>query len=263
MTDFGIDISHFNQVNDWNAVRGNNITFASVKVTESTDFLDHAATAHVNGARGAGIHVGGYHFARPGRIAEQVQHFAANLRVRDLTAPGSLAPMLDVEDDNLVSSANSFVKEFINRMRSDAGIRRLLVYANLNFWKNFLRPDEWADNDVSLWIARFNGDPGHPGFEHPKLALHQHTDQGNVPGIPNHVDRDATIGGHTLSELLVGGNGAGPVVALPSGETHTVKPGDTLTKIAREHNTTVAVLVALNHIPNPDLIHPGQVLRLR
>lgn len=42
--------------------------------------------------------------------------------------------------------------------------------------------------------------------------------------------------------------------------TYTVVKGDTLTKIAKKYNTTVARLVELNDIPNPDYIVVGQVL---
>jgi LysM repeat protein len=42
-----------------------------------------------------------------------------------------------------------------------------------------------------------------------------------------------------------------------------VKKGDTLSAIAAAHGTTVAALVRLNDIENPNLIFPGQVLRLR
>jgi len=44
--------------------------------------------------------------------------------------------------------------------------------------------------------------------------------------------------------------------------TYTVKKGDTLTKIANAHGTTVSELVRLNSIQNPNLIHPGQKLKL-
>lgn len=43
---------------------------------------------------------------------------------------------------------------------------------------------------------------------------------------------------------------------------YTVKKGDTLTAIARNHNTTVAALVAANGIANPNLILVGQVLEI-
>jgi len=41
--------------------------------------------------------------------------------------------------------------------------------------------------------------------------------------------------------------------------TYTVKPGDTLYKIAATYGTTVSAIVAANNIPNPNLIYPGQV----
>ena len=44
--------------------------------------------------------------------------------------------------------------------------------------------------------------------------------------------------------------------------TYTVRAGDTLWGISRRYGTTVAELAGLNGIRNPDLIYPGQVLRL-
>lgn len=44
--------------------------------------------------------------------------------------------------------------------------------------------------------------------------------------------------------------------------TYTVKAGDTLTKIAKAHGTTVNALVSLNNIKNKNLIVVGQVLKL-
>jgi LysM repeat protein len=46
------------------------------------------------------------------------------------------------------------------------------------------------------------------------------------------------------------------------GVTYTVRPGDTLSQIAQRHGTTVDALVRLNNIHNPNLIYPGQELRL-
>ena len=44
--------------------------------------------------------------------------------------------------------------------------------------------------------------------------------------------------------------------------TYTVKSGDTLSRIAAAHGTTVAKLVEINGIKNQNLIRVGQVLRL-
>lgn len=59
----------------------------------------------------------------------------------------------------------------------------------------------------------------------------------------------------------------GQVIKVPGGsaaptKTYTVKSGDTLSGIAAANGTDVATLVRLNGISNPNLIYPGQVLRL-
>lgn len=47
-----------------------------------------------------------------------------------------------------------------------------------------------------------------------------------------------------------------------SHKLHIVKRGDTLTKIAREYDTTIKDIVELNDIRNPNLIYVGEVLRI-
>ena len=53
-----------------------------------------------------------------------------------------------------------------------------------------------------------------------------------------------------------------PTEPTTAAGTYTVKSGDTLSKIAAAHGTTVAKLVEINGIKNPNLIHVGQVIRL-
>lgn len=48
----------------------------------------------------------------------------------------------------------------------------------------------------------------------------------------------------------------------PETVTYTVAAGDTLWEIAVRFGTTVDAIAALNHIENPNLIYPGQVLQL-
>lgn len=45
-------------------------------------------------------------------------------------------------------------------------------------------------------------------------------------------------------------------------KNYTVKKGDTLTRIAKEFNTTVNEIAKLNNIKNVDLINIGQVLTI-
>lgn len=202
MTDYGVDVSHYNAVEDWHAVRGNGISYALLKVTESTDYVDDTSAGYADGARGAGIAVGGYHFARPVDVGAQVAHFADRLAERGMLAPGSAWAALDMEAEGFVDP-NAFIRDFIGQFRARTGVAGMLVYANLNWWTNILRPDEWADDNVLLWIARYNGDPGNPGWAHPRLAVHQHSDRGTVPGISGGVDRNATVGAYGLGNFLI------------------------------------------------------------
>ncbi len=44
--------------------------------------------------------------------------------------------------------------------------------------------------------------------------------------------------------------------------TYTVKEGDTLSEIAQRYGTTTERLAEINNISNPNLIYPGQVLKI-
>jgi LysM repeat protein/GH24 family phage-related lysozyme (muramidase) len=73
----------------------------------------------------------------------------------------------------------------------------------------------------------------------------------------------ARLNGITNPNLIM----PGQQIKLPGGASsqptsYTVKPGDTLGAIAAANGTSVAALARDNNISNPDLITPGQVLRI-
>ncbi|WP_031466273.1 glycoside hydrolase family 25 protein [Sciscionella sediminilitoris] len=195
--DYGIDVSHFQTISDPNAVHANGISFAWCKASEAADWTDDTYAQKTGQLSGAGIVVGGYHFARPGTAAAQVDHFRAVAGAQ--LAARNLRPMLDMEDDAMRGTANDFVNAFYDRLAVP-----LVVYGNLDWWQSTtLNPAAWGERDILGMIARYNGDPGNPGWTYPRLAVHQHSSEGQVPGIPGKVDRDATIGEHTLAELTL------------------------------------------------------------
>ncbi len=68
-----------------------------------------------------------------------------------------------------------------------------------------------------------------------------------------------------VADIKVTGGAAS--AAAPAGRTYTVKAGDTLSKIAKEHlgnaNAYMKIYEAnRDQLDNPDLIKPGQVLKL-
>jgi nucleoid-associated protein YgaU len=75
-----------------------------------------------------------------------------------------------------------------------------------------------------------------------------------------------------VADIQVTGKGAGPAsagaaAAKAAGRTYTVKAGDTLSKIAKEHLGSAAEYTKIfeanrDTLTDPDKIKPGQVLRI-
>lgn len=89
----------------------------------------------------------------------------------------------------------------------------------------------------------------------------QYSDAGQIPGISGYVDRD-----QFTEEIFLT---SGSEIPLPedtnkptAGGTTTIiiQRGDTLTELAIKYNTTIARLVELNNIANPNLIFAGKTL---
>jgi hypothetical protein len=199
-TDRGINLSHRESVDDWNAVRGGHVRFASVTVTESTNWTDLTAERHLTGAQDAGIHTGARHYARPGGPQDQAEHFVRTAAKLGAFAPGSLAPALEVA---AASVDDKFIKAWIKAMRHAARVRRVLVYADYDSWAYRLHPGKWADSEVVLWLVRHNGIPGRPGWFHARLGMHEHGKDTTVPGIRGAVSQDAVVYPFTLADLLL------------------------------------------------------------
>jgi lysozyme len=196
----GLTLTHREQVLDWSAVRGAEMRFASVTVSENVNWRDTGAERMVAAAQEAGLHTGARHYARPGAVHDQAEHFVRTASRLGAFAPGSLAPALEVDAQSV---DDRFVKAWIKHVRNAARIRRVLVYAGHDCWSRRLHPDRWADPDVVLWLVRHNGIPGRPGWFHARLGLHQHAYDEGVAGVGGPVAQDAVVYPFTLSDLLL------------------------------------------------------------
>ena len=98
-----------------------------------------------------------------------------------------------------------------------------------------------------------------------------------VQGFINHIDQASVD--TLVAEVMAGKYGNGPVrervlgkrykavqdkingVSEPT-RSYVVKPGDTLFGIAAKYGTSYQKLASINGIPNPNLIHVGQTIKL-
>jgi len=91
------------------------------------------------------------------------------------------------------------------------------------------------------------------------LNAHGYTDQDGKP-----LKVDGIWGSRTEYSFGTMVADAAAVDDVGGAVYYTVQAGDSLRTIADAHDTTTAALIALNpQIPNPDVIHPGDVIRVR
>lgn len=61
----GIDVSHYDEKVDWPLLKQNGVEFAIVKLSQGNYYKDAVAAGHLNGAAGAGMVTGIYHWCDP------------------------------------------------------------------------------------------------------------------------------------------------------------------------------------------------------
>jgi GH25 family lysozyme M1 (1,4-beta-N-acetylmuramidase) len=192
----GIDVSHWQGTITWSKVAAAGKSFAILKATESTDFVDPMYASYHAGAKAAGLWTGAYHFARPDSSTNdaihEADHFAAYLNL----GAHDLIPALDLEVAGglSVSALQSWVTSFVGEVTAKVGIRPM-IYTSPSFWKTYMGDTRTlADKGYkTLWIA-------HWGVSAPTVpasnwgghgwTFWQYDDCGSVSGISGCVDVD-------------------------------------------------------------------------
>lgn len=161
-----------------------------------------------------------------------------------------------------IEESNNIAQVFLESVKRLTN-KEVIVYSDLsNARDRFNR--NIADN-YELWLAYY-GDYNNLAEVETSWERWigvQYTDRGNVPGISGNVDRDLYTENIFLSDTSEIPNTPNPNDSINT-ETNSyiVQPGDTLSEIASRYGTTVQELVAINHLANPNLIFPGETLRV-
>ena len=212
MSDYGIDVSSYNTITDWTAVKGAGNTWAWAKATQGSGYTNPLFASQMVSGRDAGLAMGAYHFPDPRvSVATQVMRFVAAAKPSGAFADGAMLPMLDLENDTAdeivwsAQGANTFIPAFRDALRAATGVAELCVYGPESWWQDgFLDPSQWVDDHVYLCAAQYTGEPGQLGWSHPRLAVHQYTDKAPTPGATKPTDRSVILAPYTLHQLRVG-----------------------------------------------------------
>lgn len=255
----GIDVSQWQGNINFEAVSQDGIHLVYIKASEGIDLTDPYFSRNAKYAKDAGLLVGYYHYltARSTSAARQeAYHFVSVIKGYACDAK----PVMDIEDlaglsqTEINTIAQAFlegVQEFSNKtpaIYADA-YNASLFYTTLTAWP--------------LWIAQY--DVSEPDTNNPwsQWSGWQYTDSGNIAGIQGNVDRDIFRNGMLETESAkTERQGRQPDYRFTDID-YTVAAGDTLFGIAHKYHVTLSEILAMNTIPDPNLIYPGQIIKIR
>lgn len=177
---------------DFRAMRAAGVYGVWHKVSEGTGFVDHSWHPRASAARAAGLHVGGYHFARPGEsnAEHQAAYFCSLL---GKVGRRDLHPVLDLEDAGGLGPAAlySWARTFLERVHQHAGVRAI-TYSGPAFIAERNWPRTFGTG-AGLWLAEWGANDGADHGAHVprpwrRIVAHQYTSRGTVAGVTGHVD---------------------------------------------------------------------------
>lgn len=194
---YGIDTSSWQGTVQWSPVAAAGHQFAYVKASEGQNASYPTLDAQFHGAIEAGMTVGVYHYADP-TLTPQANATAFASQINRLGATvGHLPPALDLE----VGSGNlaGWCRDFVASLREQINYQPVVVYSDSSFFRSQIG-EWWMDDAIALWIASFNNNPGHPSYLSPRVAIHQFSQSGKVPGVSGDVDLNFAI--WPISQLI-------------------------------------------------------------
>lgn len=158
--------------------------------------------------------------------------------------------------DNLSKEQiNEISLAFLETVQNLTG-KEMIIYSD-SFNANTTFSSDLAQK-YPLWIAEYQTDNIDTGNWNSWVG-YQYTDKGSVSGINVFVDKDLYTNEIFLSNtdlIMTNENNNQNIIE------YVVKPGNTLSGIAKQYNTTVSELVGLNGISNPNLIFVSEVLKI-
>ena len=298
----GIDVSSYQGNIDWGKVKSQ-IDFAIIRLGYGDNIErqdDSCFIKNVNGCINNNIPFAVYIYSYAKNLggSESIQSEIDHAkRMLSKISKKPFCVYIDMEDDStkhlgklmLTNFALEFCKQILQ-----AGYKAG-VYANQNWFQNYLNPSTIASYGYSIWCAKYSQNKPNISSNY---DIWQYSDDGRIIGINGKVDMDLMekniIGQQptkkTIDELArevingKWGNGEDRKARLtnagynyqevqnrvnqilspkPRIEYYTVRSGDTLSAIAKRYNTTVNKLASLNNIENPNLIFVGQKIRVK
>ena len=176
----GIDVSHWKQSINWNAVAADDVQFVMLGTKYNNEVDPYFSVNAVN-AFNAGLKVGAYiySYATTTAAAEAEADFVLNL-IKDY--PISYPVVLDVESTEMSALTPAQLADVINAFckKVEAAGYYPMVYTN-DYWLS--QKIDMTKVPYDVWVARYNAKPAYAG-----AAMWQATNEGQIDGVNGNVD---------------------------------------------------------------------------
>lgn len=158
-----------------------------------------------------------------------------------------------------VTQINDISKAFLEKVEDLTG-KEQIIYSNTNDAINIFG-EELAEQ-YPVWIAEYGVTEPRENGKWSTWEGFQYTNMGRIQGINGYVDRDKFTSNIFLdnnNEINNNNNNT----SKPNEQIYIVRRGDTLSELAIRFNTTVQTIVNINGIKNPNLIYPGEQIKIK
>ena len=255
MREFGIDISTWQDNLNYNMATNQGVRFSILRCGFSTT-KDNMFEIHYENAVKQNWDIGAYWYSYAKNVDDARDE--ANKLLEVVKGKKFNYPLyLDIEDSSLANlgkdTLNSIISTF-GEIIENAG-SYFGVYTNVNWYRNIISGQE-LNKKYDWWIACWsNESPNNIDY-----GLWQNTSSyvignNNVDSDYAYKDYPTIIKENHLNHLDDSEEEIKPTVYI-------VKKGDTLSEIADMYGTTYQELARYNNIENPNLIYPGQEIRI-
>lgn len=214
---FGVDLSHWNGTINFDVLKKSGVKFAYLKTSDGYTYedgsfkMDSQFINYAKNAMSAGIHTGGYHFARPQRnyanAEAEAQFFIDSLQLAYGKGKfGYLMPVLDLESPAIGQSDGAGLPQnaegnitltseqlliwawrFKTYFQNQTGVKLMLYTGKWFYWDFYkIYPNANVLLDMPLWVSSYTASAptDFSGWKH--YTIWQYTDNINIPGtIPS------------------------------------------------------------------------------
>jgi len=193
----GLDVSYYQGTVDWQKVKASGRSFAFVRVSDGTKYIDNKFDTNWKGTKAAGLLRGAYQFFRPAQSAEAQATIMINA-IGQLGA-GDLPAVIDVEtaDGQSSSTITKKIQTWVDMVEAATG-KRPIIYAASGFWNTLSGTSQFVD--YPLWVANYGASCPSMPKTWSNWKFWQYSDRGKVPGITT-GGVDVNVWNGTLADL--------------------------------------------------------------